>query len=457
MEIAKIDVSRADARKVYCQTLTAGMSGVEVTFSFDDAWDGLHRIATFKAGGTAKDVLLTDDRCEIPWEVLAKPGIQLVVGVYGARADGTLVIPTVWAELGRVEQGVTPSGDISGKQTPEVWAQILGMIGNLEELDSENKETLVAAINEVAKTGGNNSDSGGNVDQSGGSGITDTARALLISILRNAVFTTDQSASITALNTELAKTSSGDNSGAGTGGGNNSGEPETTYYTVVNSLENVENSNTAESVAEGSTYIATLTGTGDHSISSVVITMGGVDITETAWDEAISGITIATVTGDIIITATGRIIRTETLEIVGVTSYPNTTTFEYTEGTSSYTLAKPGTLSGGVLSVDFDTAECSGFDMNLYIFDADGNPYLQTANNSGPANGGLYEPTLYNPGESPGGFFKAVAPFTFVLPDGCAVMACMRRGDAAATDAVLSAATFKNWVLNGGLVFTVTA
>jgi hypothetical protein len=104
MEIAKIDVSRADARKVYCQTLTAGMAGVEVTFSFDDAWDGLHRIATFKAGGTAKDVLLTDDRCEIPPEVLAKPCARLVVGVYGERADGTLVIPTLWAELGRVEQ-----------------------------------------------------------------------------------------------------------------------------------------------------------------------------------------------------------------------------------------------------------------------------------------------------------------------------------------------------------------
>ena len=167
MEIAKIDVSRADARKVYCQTLTSGMAGVEVTFSFDDAWDGLHRIATFKAGGTAKDVLLTDDRCEIPWEVLAKPGIQLVVGVYGERADGTLVIPTVWAELGRVEQGVTPSGDISGKHTPEVWAQILGMIGNLEELDSENKETLVAAINEVAKAAGLSPDPGGDAYQGG--------------------------------------------------------------------------------------------------------------------------------------------------------------------------------------------------------------------------------------------------------------------------------------------------
>ena len=153
MELAKIEVTRADARKVHCDTLTAGMKGAEVTFSFDASWDGLKRLATFKAGGVSKDMLLTEDRCEIPHEVLAKPCPRLVVGIVGTTADGCLVIPTVWAELGRVEQGAKPSGDSSKKPTPEVWAQILGMIGDLDDLNTDEKETLVAAINEVLLKG----------------------------------------------------------------------------------------------------------------------------------------------------------------------------------------------------------------------------------------------------------------------------------------------------------------
>lgn len=153
MEIAKIEVSRADARRIYCGTLTSGMVGVEVSFSFDASWDGLVRLATFKAGGTQKDVALKTDRAEIPHEVLAKPCSRLEVGVYGTDADGALVIPTVWADLGNVIRGAEPSGETTKKPTPEVWVQILGMIGDIGKLDTESKESLVAAINEVLHKG----------------------------------------------------------------------------------------------------------------------------------------------------------------------------------------------------------------------------------------------------------------------------------------------------------------
>ena len=152
MELAKMEVSRAEIRKVHRGKLTSGMVGAEVAFSFDDAWDGLNRIAVFKAGGTVKDVLLVGESCVIPHEVLERP-VHLVVGVYGTDADGSVVIPTVWADLGMVEQGAKPSGEISKKPTPEVWAQILGMIGDLKKLNTEDKSSLVAAINEVLRKG----------------------------------------------------------------------------------------------------------------------------------------------------------------------------------------------------------------------------------------------------------------------------------------------------------------
>lgn len=152
MELAKMEVSRAEIRKVHRGKLTSGMVGAEVAFSFDDAWDGLNRIAVFKAGGTVKDVLLIGESCVIPHEVLERP-VHLVVGVYGTDTDGSVVIPTVWADLGMVEQGAKPSGEISKKPTPEVWAQILGMIGDLKKLNTEDKSSLVAAINEVLRKG----------------------------------------------------------------------------------------------------------------------------------------------------------------------------------------------------------------------------------------------------------------------------------------------------------------
>ena len=152
MELAKMEVSRAEIRKVHRGKLTSGMVGAEIAFSFDDAWDGLNRIAVFKAGGTVKDVLLVGESCVIPHEVLERP-VHLVVGVYGTDADGSVVIPTVWADLGMVEQGAKPSGEISKKPTPEVWAQILGMIGDLKKLNTEDKSSLVAAINEVLRKG----------------------------------------------------------------------------------------------------------------------------------------------------------------------------------------------------------------------------------------------------------------------------------------------------------------
>lgn len=78
-------------------------------------------------------------------------------------------------------------------------------------------------------------------------------------------------------------------------------EPETVTYTVTKNLTNATIDNAAETVAEKSSYAATLTADEGYALSSVVVTMNGVDITATAYSNG--NIYIASVTGDIVITA----------------------------------------------------------------------------------------------------------------------------------------------------------
>ena len=57
---------------------------------------------------------------------------------------------------------------------------------------------------------------------------------------------------------------------------------EAATYTITNNLTDVTNSNNATSIAEGSSYTATLTPV-SGTITHLVITMGGVDITNSAF------------------------------------------------------------------------------------------------------------------------------------------------------------------------------
>lgn len=79
-------------------------------------------------------------------------------------------------------------------------------------------------------------------------------------------------------------------------------QQQATTYTVTNNLTNITNSNSAVSVVEGSSYSATLSANDGYELSTATVTMGGIDITSTAYSNGT--ITIDSVTGDIVITAT---------------------------------------------------------------------------------------------------------------------------------------------------------
>lgn len=72
-------------------------------------------------------------------------------------------------------------------------------------------------------------------------------------------------------------------------------------FAVSSSLTHCSSSNPATSVRAGKPYTATLTMDSGFSTLSVTVTMGGVDITSSAYSNGT--ISIAAVTGDIVVTA----------------------------------------------------------------------------------------------------------------------------------------------------------
>lgn len=147
-----VHAQNASCRKSSGEKITTGMVGKKVTFDFSAEWDGLVKTAVFEGSGVTKDVTLSGDTAVIPHECLTAPGGMLRVGVFGT--DGTTQTPTVYTDIGQIEQGADPSGDTSADPTLPIWAQLQAMMGSLENLTTTARDNLVAAINEAAKSGG---------------------------------------------------------------------------------------------------------------------------------------------------------------------------------------------------------------------------------------------------------------------------------------------------------------
>ena len=150
MENIKIDVSENIARVVGKPIrITSGLVGLPIVFSFDDAWNGMKKTAVFKAGCVQRIVENLEEETVVPWEVLETEGVWLSVGVYGVNNDGSVAIPTIWANVSVIYPGVDPEADPGANPSLPVWQRVLNSVGNLLGLTTNNKSDLVGAINEV--------------------------------------------------------------------------------------------------------------------------------------------------------------------------------------------------------------------------------------------------------------------------------------------------------------------
>ena len=105
-------------------------------------------------------------------------------------------------------------------------------------------------------------------------------------------------------------------------------EYEATKYSITNNLSNVTNLNSVLEVEEGTEYSATIKAASGYQLDSIVITMGGVDITSSAYSGSLynGAIDIDNVTGDVVITAAA--IQPNYTNVVPLSeSYNNTTVY----------------------------------------------------------------------------------------------------------------------------------
>ena len=242
-------------------------------------------------------------------------------------------------------------------------------------------------------------------------------------ILRRGVFTEDVSFLMAALKQAIE---SGDSGGTEPDDGPVVG----TRYYIKQNLTNVTSSNATISVSEGAAYTTTLTAVDGYNLSAVSVTMGGVDVTASAYSNGV--ISIVSVTGNIVITAVAvkaPELVTETLEPFWSKDF-NNTTFEYTVITSdssakvyAQSVYFRSTVGGGTLYVTVDPAYLSYARFRVFFYDSDGNPYKKLAmagSSESHVSGDLSYLALVEPGGN--AYIYATGSWSFNIPDECTIM-----------------------------------
>lgn len=127
-----------------------------VQFSFSEEWANLRKIAQFEQRGNIYNVEVSDDRCFCPSELVKG---RVNVRVKGYPEDTTsAVIATANEIILPVSMGFKPGGTPSVPPTPDLYQSLLNkiqtQIGDLRNLTTNDKDSLVAAINEAAASSG---------------------------------------------------------------------------------------------------------------------------------------------------------------------------------------------------------------------------------------------------------------------------------------------------------------
>lgn len=317
------------------EMLAAGMVGKQVQFLFSEEWDGLRKVAVYKAGDTCCTTVDVEAVDTIPAEVLACSLQRLQVGIYGISEDGGVVTPTIYATGPFIHISAVLGEDPCFDPENTFWIRLEEAIGELTELSTEEKTSLVLAINEnrahinalaedtlrfteQTLTADQQAQARQNigavgVDEMSGSGLDETAASLLVTILQNGVYATDQSENILRFSAAVCGT---------------------VLYSVASTLENVTMDNSRSLLAENDSYTAVLTAADGYELDTVTVTMGGADITADIYAEGV--ISIPAVTGDIVITAAAAELSgvVVTAVVQGTTSFTSGSGLQVAHGTN---------------------------------------------------------------------------------------------------------------------------
>lgn len=134
--------------------ITTSSVGIPVQLVLADEFMGLAKTLVFRAGSTTVDVVLVGDATEavVPPDVLTTVGLWLGIGIYAADGDGNVVIPTVWASAGLIQQGTVPSGVDPSEPTPSWVAQVQSIASEASE-NAESALNKATAVEDAAARG----------------------------------------------------------------------------------------------------------------------------------------------------------------------------------------------------------------------------------------------------------------------------------------------------------------
>lgn len=130
----------------------AGTVGITIDAKFNDEWNDLAKHLVCRNGKVVKTKLDFQNGFTVAPETMIAGG-NLEIGFEGMSQDGKIVFPTVWASCGVVKDGANANDDYSADPTNPVWDQLEKQIGDLNKLETSAKDSIVEAVNEVAKKG----------------------------------------------------------------------------------------------------------------------------------------------------------------------------------------------------------------------------------------------------------------------------------------------------------------
>ena len=126
------------------EPLVSYNKGYEANFIFDEEWNGLLKTVRFINGDKHKDVILEDDKCEFPIDIM---GSVVEVGIFAGDLKSTnasyvLFLPSILEKFG-----------VPVDPTPDVYLQIMRMIEGIKDeavSDEEIQEAVDNYLEDVA-------------------------------------------------------------------------------------------------------------------------------------------------------------------------------------------------------------------------------------------------------------------------------------------------------------------
>lgn len=251
-----------------------------------------------------EDIRTDGDYITFSWligpDVVAYKG-QIKFIVCAKKGDGTIPEWNTTLAEDTVLEGLEATDEVVARN-PDIIEQILARLDSVTEIPQEKVTEAVSEymkenpINVPKKLSDLEEDATHRTvtdtekqswNNTSGIGLPDTAKKLLIAILKNAVYTVNQKTNIEALENALSTQNT-----------------PTDAWPIVQNLTYVTSTNTAFNVKKGESYTTTIVPNKNYTINSVTVVMGGVDITNTAYNNGV--ITINSVTGNVTITAIAK-------------------------------------------------------------------------------------------------------------------------------------------------------